>query len=79
VLVVELVGLAAAAVATASSLRWIRGTSTPFNIPVALAILKLPSGALTAFLGVLLVRGEFIPGLSLDSPAMTPLSLRRSN
>jgi hypothetical protein len=34
------------------------------------ALLKLPSGALTAVLGLLLMRGEFVPGLSaLDSSA----------
>jgi hypothetical protein len=31
---------------------------------VALAALKLPTGAVTAVLGLLLVRGEFVPGLS---------------
>jgi chromate transport protein ChrA len=37
---------------------------------VAVALLKLPSGVLTAILGLLLMRGEFVPGLSaLDSSA----------
>jgi len=68
--VVEFVGLVAAAVAAAASLRRIRGTSTPYNVPVALALLKLPTGALTAVLGLLLMRGEFVPGLqALDSSA----------
>lgn len=31
---------------------------------MALSLLKLPSGALTAIVGILLVRGEFVPGLS---------------
>jgi len=67
---VELVGLIAAAVAAAVSLRAIKGTSTPYGLPVALALLKLPTGALTAFLGLLLMRGQFVPGLSaLDSSA----------
>jgi hypothetical protein len=67
---VELVGLLAAAIAAAAALRKIRGTSTPFSLPVALALLKLPTGALTAVLGIVLMRGEFIPGLSaLDSSA----------
>lgn len=66
----ELVGLIAAAVAAAVSLRAIKGTSTPYGLPVALALLKLPTGALTAFLGLLLMRGQFVPGLSaLDSSA----------
>jgi hypothetical protein len=67
---IQLVGLIAAAVAGAAALRGIRGTSTPYSIPVALALLKLPTGALTALLGLLLMRGQFVPGLSaLDFPA----------
>jgi hypothetical protein len=67
---VEIVGLIAAALAAAVALRNIRGTSTPYSLPVALAVLKLPTGALTAVFGLLLMRGEFIPGLSaLDFPA----------
>ncbi|KAB1978560.1 hypothetical protein [Streptomyces triticiradicis] len=69
-LVVEIVGLVAAGIAAATSLRKIRGTSTPYNVPVVLAALKLPTGALTAVLGLLLMRGGFVPGLSaLDSSA----------
>ncbi|NLU68295.1 hypothetical protein [Streptomyces sp. HNM0574] len=69
-LIVEFAGLVAAAVAAAASLRKIRGTATPYNIPVALALLKLPTGALTAVLGLLLMRGSFVPGLmALDSSA----------
>ena len=66
----ELVGLLAASIAAAHGLRSIRGTSTPFGLPVAIAVLKLPTGALTAFLGLLLMRGGFMPGLSaLDTSA----------
>ncbi|HSP81218.1 MAG TPA: hypothetical protein VLQ93_22055, partial [Myxococcaceae bacterium] len=69
-IVIELVGLIAAAVAAAVSLRQLRGTVLPYSIPLALALLKLPTGALTAVLGLLLMRGEFVPGLSaLDSSA----------
>jgi hypothetical protein len=67
---VEIVGLVAAALASAFSLRGIRGTSMPYSLPVALAVLKLPTGAVTAFLGILLMRGGFVPGLTaLDTPA----------
>ncbi len=70
VALVAFVGLLAAGLSAATSLRQIRGTSTPYSLPVALALLKLPAGALTAVLGLLLMRGEFIPGLSaLDSSA----------
>jgi hypothetical protein len=68
--IVEIAGLLAAALASALALRSIQGTSTPYSLPVALAVLKLPSGALTAVLGLWLMRGGFIPGLSaLDSSA----------
>ncbi|MGY1679341.1 hypothetical protein [Geodermatophilus sp. SYSU D01176] len=70
ILIIELIGLAAAAVAAAAAIRGIRGSSEPHNLPVALALLKLPTGALTAVLGLLLMRGQFIPGLTaLDSSA----------
>ncbi|GAA2773373.1 hypothetical protein [Kitasatospora cinereorecta] len=69
-LVIEIVGMVAAAVAAAVSLRQVKGTATAYNVPVALAVLKLPSGALTALLGLLLMRGQFVPGLTnLDSSA----------
>jgi hypothetical protein len=69
-LVVELVGLTAAAVAAAAAIRSIRGSSERYGLPVALAALKLPTGAITAFLGLLLMRGQFVPGLSaLDTSA----------
>lgn len=68
--VIELVGLIAAAVSAAASLRQLRGTAMPYSVPLALALLKLPTGALTAVLGLLLMRGDFIPGLSaLDTSA----------
>jgi hypothetical protein len=67
---VEGLGLIAAALAAAVSLRNVRGTSTPYRVPLALTVLKLPCGALTALLGILLMRGAFVPGLSdLDSSA----------
>ncbi|WP_326590659.1 hypothetical protein [Streptomyces sp. NBC_01294] len=69
-IVIEFVGVVAAAIASAASLRRIRGTALPYNVPVALALLKLPTGALTAVLGLLLMGGGFVPGLSaLDSSA----------
>jgi hypothetical protein len=70
VLLVELVGLAAAAIAAAAAIRGIRGSSEPHGLPVAVAVLKLPTGALTALLGLLLMRGGFVPGLTaLDTSA----------
>jgi hypothetical protein len=69
-LLVEVVGLMGAAIAAAAAIRGIRGSSEPYGLPVALALLKLPTGAITAILGLLLMRGEFVPGLSaLDTSA----------
>jgi hypothetical protein len=68
--IVVMVGVIAAAISAAVALRKLHGTSTPYALPVALAVLKLPTGALTAVLGLLLMRGGFVPGLSaLDNPA----------
>ena len=58
------IGLTAGAFAAALSVRGIRGTSTPYGVPVAIAWLKLPAGALTALFGMLMVHGQFVPGLS---------------
>ncbi len=68
--VVALIGVLGATLAAAAGLRTIRGSSDPFSLPVALAFLKLPSGAFTAVLGLLLIRAGFVPGLSaLDTSA----------
>jgi hypothetical protein len=61
---VALFGTMGGALSGAFALRKVHGQSTPFAVPVALSLLKLPSGALTAIVGILLVRGEFVPGLS---------------
>ncbi|MDX3117078.1 MULTISPECIES: hypothetical protein [Streptomyces] len=64
VLVIEAAGLAGAALTVIASLRRIQGTSSPYMLPLSAALLKFPTGALTAFIGVLLIKGAFIPGLS---------------
>jgi len=65
---VALLGLLGGGLSAALFLRGLQGTSTPYDVPVALALLKLPSGALSALVGLLFVRGGFVPGLSqLDS------------
>lgn len=67
---VAFVGLLGATVAATVALRRSRGTNDPYSLPAALALLKVVTGALTAFLGLLLIRAQFIPGLSaLDSSA----------
>ncbi|MFJ4649622.1 hypothetical protein ACIP6Q_39845 [Streptomyces bobili] len=68
--VVESLGVLGASISAASALRRINGTATPYPVPVSLALLKLPTGALTAVLGLQIMRGGFVPGLSaLDSSA----------
>lgn len=68
VLIVVGLGLLGGAIAAALSIRNMRGTSTPYDVPIALALLKVPSGALTALAGIILLGGNFVPGLSeLDS------------
>jgi hypothetical protein len=68
VVLVAGLGLLGGILAAAFAVRNIRGTSTPYDIPIALAVLKAPTGALTAVTGLLLLRGQFVPGLSaLDS------------
>jgi hypothetical protein len=68
VMIVAGLGLLGGALAAAFAIRNVRGSSTPYDIPIALALLKVPSGSLTATAGILLLGGGFVPGLSeLDS------------
>jgi len=69
VILVELLGAAAALLVGATSLSRIRGTATPYAVPVVTMLFKVPTGALTALLGLLLIRGGLVPGVSLDSTA----------
>ncbi|MDY7102067.1 MAG: hypothetical protein S0880_12840 [Actinomycetota bacterium] len=68
-LLVLFLGAAGGAITGAASLRDLSGPPAMLGMPVALALLKLPTGAITAVAGIVLVKGAFIPGLSvLDSP-----------
>jgi hypothetical protein len=69
--VVEFVGLLAAGIAGATALRNIRSTSDPYSLAIALAFLKLPTGGMTAFLGLLLLRANLVPTVttSVAGPA----------
>ena len=70
IFIVAVLGVAAAAVAAAAAIRKLRGSSEAYGVPIALAVLKLPTGAVTAVLGLVLMRGGFVPGLSaLDTSA----------
>ena len=71
IVVVAVLGALGGALAATLSIRNLKGTSTPYDVPVALAALKVPLGALTAILGLVAIQGQFIPGLSqLDSQGM---------
>jgi hypothetical protein len=68
VLIVAMLGALGGSLTAALSVRNLKGTSTPYDVPVALALLKVPLGALTAILALVAIQGEFVPGLSvLDS------------
>lgn len=70
IVLVELVGMFAAAVAAAVALRGFENPRDSHQVALLLALLKLPTGALTAVLGLLLLRAGLVPGFStLDSPA----------
>lgn len=70
VLLVASLGAGAAALAGAAAMHKMRGSAVPYRVPMALLLLRVPVGALSALLGLVLIHGEFIPGLSaLDSPA----------
>ena len=61
---VEGLGFLGATISGAVAIRGVRGTSTPYAVPVVLALLRLPLGAITALAGLLLIRGGFVPGFS---------------
>jgi hypothetical protein len=68
--IVALMGILGGAMSATLAVQNLRTTaaSTPYGIPVSLALLKLPAGALTAIGGLILIHGKFVPGLSdLDS------------
>lgn len=68
ILVVGLLGLLGGALATSVAIRKLERSPTPYDVPVALAWLKVPLGAFTAILGIIAISGGFVPGLSvLDS------------
>jgi hypothetical protein len=68
VAIVALMGVLGAALSATIAVQKLRGTATPYAVPVALAFFKLPAGALTAIAGLLLIKGDFVPGFSqLDS------------
>jgi hypothetical protein len=68
ILIIAGLGALGGALGALIAIRRLRGTCTPYSVSTALAVLKVPSGALTAIIGMLLLAGGFVPGLTnLDS------------
>jgi len=65
VLVIEVLGLISATLVGAVAIRRIQGTSTVYGVPMASLLLKLPTGALTALAGILMIRAGIV------GPALT--------
>jgi hypothetical protein len=63
ILLVEIIGVTAAGLTGAVSISRLQGTATPYMIPLALILLKLPAGAVSAVLGLILISAGLIPGL----------------
>ena len=61
-------GTIGGSLASMVSIRNMTASTSPYDVPVALSRLKVPAGALTAMIGLIALRGGFVPGLSeLDS------------
>ena len=70
VVAVILIGSLGGMLAAVLAIKDLHGTCVPYDVPRALAILKLPLGALSAVGALIAIRGGFIPGFSdLDSQA----------
>lgn len=68
ILIIAGLGALGGALGALLAIRRLRGTSTPYSVSTALAVLKVPSGALSAIIGMVLLAGGFVPGLTnLDS------------
>ena len=57
-------GLLGGGLASAVSVRKMVRSAAPYDVPLAFALLKVPTGALTAVTGILLLGGGFVPGFS---------------
>lgn len=70
VVTVTLLGTLGGLLAAILAIKNMQATASPYNVPQALALLKLPLGAVTAVGALIAIRGDFIPGFSnLDSQA----------
>lgn len=68
----EVLGLIGASIVGSVAIRRMRGTSTPYAIPMASLLLKLPTGALTSTAGLMLIHAGFL------SSTFVPASMAQS-
>ena len=61
---VVLLGALGGALSATIAIRKLRATATPGSLGTALAVMKVPFGGLAALVGILLIHGDFVPGLS---------------
>jgi hypothetical protein len=66
---VEALGATSALLVGAISISRLRGTATPYALPVIVSLFKAPTGALSAVFGLILINGGFVPGIKLSSAA----------
>jgi hypothetical protein len=64
VLVLVIIGTIGGVLSSIVFIRGLYANSTPYNVAVPLALLKVPTGALAAVVGMMLVAGDFVPGFS---------------
>jgi hypothetical protein len=74
---VELLGLFSASLVGAVAIRRMQGTSSPYAVPMASLLVKLPTGALTAVGGLLLIRAGMLgPAIAVaDTPQLIAYAL----
>jgi hypothetical protein len=64
IILVGLLGILGGLLSAIVAVKRLHGTAIPYNVPVALALLKLPLGALSAIGALIVLRGNFVPGFS---------------
>jgi hypothetical protein len=68
----EILGVFGAGLTGSVAIRRMQGSSTPYRIPMASLLLKLPTGALTAAVGLMLIRAAY-NGSIIAPPSTTQL------
>ncbi|WP_091366588.1 hypothetical protein [Geodermatophilus telluris] len=61
----EFLGVLGAALSTAIAIKNLRGSGDPYNLSLALVLLKTATGALIALFGIILVNAGLVPGIEV--------------